>query len=123
MTGEMLSDVDARLQQPGPKRILALDGGGVKGVLTAGILEVLEERLKARIPDAAEREAFRLCDYFDLIGGTSTGAIIATWLALGHSAREVTELYDELCPVLFGRTWRLQGIQAKFSQTTFLETD
>ena len=96
-----ISALDQRLQAPGPKRILALDGGGVKGILTSGMLEVIEERLRGRIADEAARERFRLCDYFDLIGGTSTGAIVAAWLALGHTAKEVSDLYRSLCQDVF----------------------
>ena len=56
-----------------PKRILALDGGGIRGLLTAGLLQRIEDLLRAR---AGGDPAFRLSDYFDLIGGTSTGSII-----------------------------------------------
>jgi len=87
----------------GPKRILALDGGGVKGLLTLGMLKPLEDELRAR---AGGDEAFRLCDYYDLIGGTSTGAIIATGLALGLSVDELIALYQQLCPDVFGRAAR-----------------
>jgi hypothetical protein len=85
----------------GPKRILALDGGGVKGVLTLGMLKILEDELRRRAAGAPE---FRLSDYYDLIGGTSTGAIIATGLALGLSVDELIELYLRLGPEVFGRT-------------------
>ena len=63
-----------RLTAPGPKRMLALDGGGIRGALTLGFLERMEGILRRRHlkPD------LRLSDYFDLIGGTSTGAIIDT---------------------------------------------
>lgn len=84
----------------GAKRILALDGGGVKGVLTLGMLKVLEEELRRRAHGDA---AFRLSDYYDLIGGTSTGAIIATALALGLSIDEIIALYMRLGPEVFGR--------------------
>lgn len=85
----------------GPKRILALDGGGVKGMLTLGMLKPLESELRRR---AGGDGAFRLCDYYDLIGGTSTGAIIATGLALGLSVDELIELYMRIGPDVFGRT-------------------
>src|SRR6185503_11369948 len=85
----------------GAKRILALDGGGVKGVFTLGMLKVLEDELRRRAHGDA---AFRLCDYYDLIGGTSTGAIIATALALGLSVDELIELYMHLGPEVFGKT-------------------
>jgi hypothetical protein len=39
---------DLHLMGPGPKRILALDGGGHKGILTLGYLEALEQRLRHR---------------------------------------------------------------------------
>lgn len=85
----------------GTKRILALDGGGVKGVLTLGMLKALEQELRAR---AGGDEAFRLSDYYDLIGGTSTGAIIASGLALGLSVDALIELYMRIGPDVFGRT-------------------
>lgn len=84
----------------GSKRILALDGGGVKGVLTLGMLKVLEDELRRR---AGGDEAFRLSDYYDLIGGTSTGAIVAAGLSLGLSVDELIALYMRLGPEVFGR--------------------
>lgn len=85
----------------GPKRVLALDGGGVKGVLTLGMLKPLEEELRAR---AGGAPTFRLSDYYDLIGGTSTGAIIASGLALGLSVDQMIEHYMRLGPEVFGRS-------------------
>ena len=61
-----------RLRAPGPKRILALDGGGIRGALTLGYLKRIEAILRTR----HNRPDLRLCDYFDLVGGTSTGAIM-----------------------------------------------
>jgi hypothetical protein len=84
----------------GPKRILALDGGGVKGVLTLGMLKALEDELRRR---AGGAESFRLSDYYDLIGGTSTGAIISSGLALGLSVDELIALYMRLGPEVFGK--------------------
>jgi len=85
----------------GAKRILSLDGGGVKGMLTLGMLKPLEDELRLR---AGGDPAFRLADYYDLIGGTSTGAIIASGLALGLSVEELIELYVRLGPDVFGRS-------------------
>jgi hypothetical protein len=84
----------------GPKRVLSLDGGGVKGVLTLGMLKPLEDELRRR---AGGDASFRLSDYYDLIGGTSTGAIIASGLALGLSVDELVALYMRLGPEVFGR--------------------
>jgi hypothetical protein len=82
----------------GPKRILALDGGGVRGLISLGMLERIEHVLAARTPRPAD---FRLCHYFDLIAGTSTGSIIATALALGMRVDEIRTLYGEICPAVF----------------------
>lgn len=85
----------------GAKRILSLDGGGVKGVLTLGMLKPLEDELRRR---AGGDPSFRLSDYYDLIGGTSTGAIIASGLSLGLSIDDMIELYMKLGPEVFGKT-------------------
>ncbi|WP_332879408.1 patatin-like phospholipase family protein [Massilia sp. S19_KUP03_FR1] len=76
-----------------PKRILALDGGGLRGILTIAILQKIEDVLRDQ---AGADETFRLSDYFDLIGGTSTGAIIAAGLALGMSVKEIRDHYFRL---------------------------
>jgi patatin-like phospholipase/acyl hydrolase len=93
-----------RLDSPGPKKILSLDGGGIRGALTLGYLKKLEDILKAKFSDNPD---FRLCDYFDLIGGTSTGSIIAASLAIGKTVDEITKLYMELGGKIFGekRNW------------------
>ncbi len=91
----------ARFRQPGPKRILALDGGGSRGLLSLGVLAQLERHLGERSGDASK---FRLAHYFDLIGGTSTGAIIATTLALEWKVRDIIELYFKLLPAIFAKS-------------------
>lgn len=63
-------------------RILSLDGGGAKGFYTLGVLKEVEALTGTR-----------LCDVFDLMFGTSTGAIITSLLALGYSVDEVISLY------------------------------
>lgn len=88
-------------QSPPPHRILAIDGGGTRGIVALAFLARLERLLAARAPNP---EAFRLCDYFDLIGGTSTGAIIAAGLATGRSVAEITSLYQTLAPAAFRRS-------------------
>ena len=75
----------------GPKRILALDGGGIRGILTLQFLETIECLIKKRFGDNT-----LLCDYFDLIGGTSTGSIIAAGLACGMSVDALQSLYQKL---------------------------
>jgi predicted acylesterase/phospholipase RssA len=81
-----------RYATPRPRRMLTLDGGGIRGVLSVEVLVELEKKLRARL---GKPPSFVLADYFDDIGGTSTGAIIAAALALGRSAEEVRDLYHE----------------------------
>ncbi len=89
-----------RFGRPGPKRILALDGGGSRGLLSLGVLAQLERHLAER---SGQGDKFRLAHYFDLIGGTSTGAIIATTLALEWRVRDVVDLYFDLLPSIFAK--------------------
>jgi uncharacterized protein len=107
---------DDHLFSPGPKRILSLDGGGVRGLITLGMLTKVEGVLKARSP---EPEGFRLCDYFDLIGGTSTGALIATLLALGYKVADIVVLYRDMAPAVFRKSRLFAGIQSKFDSASF----
>jgi len=72
------------------KRLLALDGGGLMGLISIGYLCQIEKQLREASGEGPE---FRLRDYFDYFGGTSTGAIIASALALGRSATEIREFY------------------------------
>lgn len=88
-----------RLTAPGPKKILALDGGGVRGAVTLGFLGEIERILSERYAEfgLSKKEDFRLHHYFDLVGGTSTGAIIAALIAVkGCSVAEMKDLYKSL---------------------------
>jgi uncharacterized protein len=89
------------------KRVLALDGGGLRGIISLGLLSRLEERLGGA----------PLGRHFDLIGGTSTGAVIATGLALGKPVHEIRDFYTDLAPQVFRRRgFRLPGIHALFDE-------
>ena len=108
---------DAHLFSPGPKRILSLDGGGVRGATTIAFLE----RIEALIEEIEGRPV-RLGDWFDLIGGTSTGAIIATSLALGYRVSEIRTFYEQLAPKIFKRSfWRVTGRHAKFDSRRLMQ--
>ena len=90
---------DRHLFTPGPKRILALEGGGVRGIISLAYLERLEALLRERFgPEIV------LADYFDLIGGTSGGATIATGLALGMPVAKLIGTYFNLAGKGFRRT-------------------
>lgn len=103
----MTDPLTSRLRAPGPKRILSLDGGGIRGILTLGILERIEALLRQR---HGNDPGFRLCDYFDLIAGTSTGSIVAALLAQGASVSEAIELYRRLAATVFTRRWWRRGL-------------
>jgi patatin-like phospholipase/acyl hydrolase len=98
-------DLRERLSSEGPKRILSLDGGGIRGALTLGYLEKIEKILRER----HDNPELKLCDYFDLIGGTSTGSIIAASLAIGKSVAEVKDMYLQLGGRVFTRNkfWKI----------------
>ena len=75
------------------KRILTIDGGGIRGTFPAAFLANLEEDLDEPIGR-----------YFDLIAGTSTGGIIAIGLALDMSAADILKLYEDKGPAIFAQT-------------------
>jgi len=110
---------DEHYQTSGPKRILCLDGGGLRGILTLGILRRVEAILRARHGNDPD---FRLCHYFDLIAGTSTGAIIAAALALGKSVEEVIHHYEQLGREVFQREWFRQGVlRARYDESALIQ--
>lgn len=110
------SDLERHLSGRGPKRILALDGGGVRGILTLGILQHAETVLEKQ---TRRGDAFRLSDYFDLIAGTSTGSIIATLLALGKRVSEVKAFYDGMAHKVFAKSQAVGARVPKFDATAF----
>lgn len=93
-------------------RILSIDGGGIRGLLSSSLLTGLEQRLCA----ASGRSDARLADFFDFFAGTSTGGIL-TMLYLTpepgrpdrarYSADEVVRIYEECGGTVFRSTlWR-----------------
>lgn len=96
-----MSNDAGRAQKDGLCRLLTLDGGGAKGFYTLGVLKEVEAKLGRKI-----------CEGFDLIFGTSTGAIIAALLALGYSVNEVTALYREHVVKIMARTFPSQKTAA-----------
>lgn len=81
------STLTAEYQKDELCRILSLDGGGAKGFYTLGVLKEIEGMLKCP-----------LYRRFDLVFGTSTGAIIASLIALGYEIDEIHELYKRHVP-------------------------
>lgn len=85
------------------RRILTIDGGGIRGTFPAAFLANLEEDLEKPIGR-----------YFDLISGTSTGGIIAIGLGFGMRAAEILKFYEEQGPTIFGQS--KTGLTAKLAR-------
>ena len=92
-----------------PRRLLALDGGGIRGVMSLEILRKIEQDLAKATGKGA---SFRLGDFFDYVGGTSTGAIIAAGLAMGKSVQELIDFYIEAGPLMFEKTFLIGRLRS-----------
>ncbi|MGO8761191.1 MAG: patatin-like phospholipase family protein [Desulfobaccales bacterium] len=103
-----------RIRAQGPKRILALDGGGIRGIITLEILAVLETLLREQ---SGRQNDFVLADYFDFIAGTSTGAIIGTALSLGMSVTDIRSFYLETGREMFEEASVLRRFRYKYEDT------
>ena len=91
-------------QPPEPKhrqrKLLAIDGGGLRGLLALRILAKIENILR----EQSGNPKLVLSDYFDYIGGTSTGGILAAALAIGMSVDKIEQFYVEQAPAMFTPT-------------------
>ena len=99
---DQIKRLPVRERLPGagrPFRILSLDGGGIRGVFTARVLEEWEERTELRV-----------ADHFDLVAGTSTGGLLAIGLGLGRSAKELRQFYENEGPVIFPSDDSIKGM-------------
>jgi len=101
-----------RIDAPGPKRILSLDGGGIRGLISLQILKRVERLLR----DATSNPQLRLAEWFDLVGGTSTGAIIAACLALGLEVCEIEQFYHLCAREMFRRASLVEQLWYRYDQ-------
>jgi hypothetical protein len=92
----------------GERRLLALDGGGIRGLITVEILAAIEKEL------ARGREDFVLADAFDYVAGTSTGAIIATCISLGMRVDEIRAFYRDSGEEMFDKASLLRRLRNKY---------
>jgi patatin-like phospholipase len=99
-----------RIEREGPKKLLAIDGGGIRGVLALEVLQKIEDLLKAK----SGRPDFRLADYFDYIAGTSTGGIIAAGLSIGMLVGDILDFYREAGAQMFVKANLLRRLRYKF---------
>jgi hypothetical protein len=100
------------------RKILALDGGGIRGVLTLEILLELETQLKAQLKGGDD---FRLSDFFDYIGGTSTGAIIAAGLSIGLSVNQLIDFYEQKGEAMFDKAFLLSRVKYFYNDGPLLK--
>ncbi|KAJ7865950.1 acyl transferase/acyl hydrolase/lysophospholipase [Mycena leptocephala] len=92
-------------------RLLSLDGGGIRGLSMLIILEDLMWKLKVAEDFS---DVPHPCDYFDLIGGTSTGGLIALMLGrLRMSVKDAVKAYGELSKEVFSDV-KSQGSNGRF---------
>jgi uncharacterized protein len=102
------------MSNSGPFKILSLDGGGVRGYLSAKVLANAEIHL-----DRKTGESKPLGQRFDFIAGTSTGGLIAMGLACGKTAEEVLNFYDEWIPRIFGKQSQARRLGSKWLARLF----
>jgi predicted acylesterase/phospholipase RssA len=102
-----------------PLRLLSLDGGGVRGLSSLMVLDDLMENIAQEEKRMGKRSRsddtpLRPCDYFDLIGGTSTGGIIAILLSrLRLDCRKCISIYTKLAEEIFKNDKSIQLFGAK----------
>lgn len=86
--------------------ILSIDGGGIRGIIPAKLLSELERTLQEKTGKK------HLYEHFDLICGTSTGAILAIGLSLGVPASELMDFYKNYARIIFPK-WYLKILPSK----------
>jgi uncharacterized protein len=99
-----------KLDKGGPRKLLACDGGGIRGIISIEVLARIESELRK----ASGNPKLVLADYFDYVGGTSTGAIIATLIALGYSIDETRDFYLRSGAEMFHKARLWERFRAKF---------
>ncbi|UFS72106.1 patatin-like phospholipase family protein [Geomonas sp. RF6] len=112
MEGELNhAKLTERIERKGAKKILALDGGGIRGMMSVQVLIAIEDLLRKELQ---KDESFRLADYFDFVSGTSTGAIIAACISLGMKARDIEAFYINSGKEMFDEAFLLDKLRYKF---------
>jgi len=102
---------DEVLARTGPRKLLALDGGGIRGLISVEVLAAIERQLQDQL---GRGDDFTLSDYFDYIGGTSTGAIIATCLSLGMRVDQIRSFYEQSGEEMFDKASLLRRFRTKY---------
>jgi hypothetical protein len=106
-----------KLDKIGPRKLLACDGGGIRGIISIEILARIESELRK----SSGNPKLVLADYFDYVAGTSTGAIIATLIALGYSADETRDFYLRGGAEMFHKARLWERFRTKFKDDKLSE--
>ena len=107
-----------KLRPAATRKLLSLDGGGIRGMITIEVLAKIESLLQERLGRGSD---FVLADYFDYVAGTSTGAIIATCVSLGMRVDEIRSFYIDSGPAMFDRAGLLRKFHYKFENEPLAE--
>ena len=100
-----------RITSEGQKKILALDGGGIRGMITVEVLAKIERQLREQL---GAGDDFVLADYFDFVAGTSTGAIIAACISYGMKIDDIRNFYIESGEGMFDKAFLLKRFRYKY---------
>lgn len=95
------TDVRQKLRGDGKYRILSLDGGGIRGALSAAVLAKIETSLREHY----NCSDLVLADYFDVVGGTSTGSILAAGISIGKDMSFIQDIYQNKGKEIFAKKW------------------
>lgn len=107
----MSEKLKARITSPGAKKILALDGGGIRGMIIVEVLAEIERQLSEK---TGRGKDFRLSEYFDFVAGTSTGAIIASCISVGMTVSEIRAFYLSSGEEMFDKASLLKRFRHKY---------
>ena len=99
-----------KLDKIGPRKLLACDGGGIRGIISIEVLARIESELRK----SSGNLKLVLADYFDYVAGTSTGAIIATLIALGYSVDQTRDFYLRSGAEMFHKARLWERFRTKF---------
>jgi hypothetical protein len=101
---------DKLRRKGGQRKLLACDGGGIRGIISIEILARIEDELRK----SSGTPELVLADYFDYVAGTSTGAIIATLVALGYSTDKIRDFYIKSGAEMFEKARLWERFRTKF---------
>lgn len=104
-------NIAEKISSSGQKKILTLDGGGIRGMISVEVLGAIETLLCKKLDKGPD---FVLADYFDFVAGTSTGAIIAACISLGMKVDTIRKFYVENGEQMFEKAVLRKRFRHKF---------